>query len=74
MTGGQQFGTPLSLSALTGETVYTDLFSLTTSQMGTERPETILCLSYRRRQPDGGRAWVADDLATTILLATMAPS
>ena len=79
MTGGaQQFITPLSLSALTGETVYTDLFSLTDeAQMGHIRlaRETDLVLVVPATANLMARAahGFADDLATTILLATMAP-
>ena len=79
MTGGaQQFITPLSLSALTGEKVYTDLFSLTDeAEMGHIRlaRETDLVLVVPATANLMARAahGFADDLATTILLATKAP-
>jgi len=79
MTGGaQHFVTPLSLAALTGKTAYTDLFSLTDeAEMGHIRlaRETDLVLvvpataNLLARMAHG----MADDLATTILLATTAP-
>jgi len=79
MTGGaQQFITPLSLSALTGEKAYTDLFSLTDeADMGHIRlaRETDLVLVVPATANLMARAahGLADDLATTILLATTAP-
>jgi len=79
MTGGaQQFITPLSLSALTGDKVYTELFSLTDeAEMGHIRlaRETDLVLVVPATANLMARAanGLADDLATTILLATMAP-
>ncbi|MGC6453224.1 MAG: bifunctional phosphopantothenoylcysteine decarboxylase/phosphopantothenate--cysteine ligase CoaBC [Candidatus Puniceispirillaceae bacterium] len=79
MTGGaQQFITPLSLSALTGEKAYTDLFSLTDeAEMGHIRlaRETDLVLVVPATANLMARAahGMADDLATTILLATTAP-
>ena len=74
----QQFITPLSVSALTGNQVYTDLFSLTDeSEMGHIRlsREADLVLvapataDIMARTAQGG----AGDLATTALLATSAP-
>ena len=74
----QQFITPLSVSALTGNQVYTDLFSLTDeSEMGHIRlsREADLVLvapataDIMARMAHGG----AGDLATTALLATSAP-
>ena len=79
MTGGaQQFITPLSLSALTSEKAYTDLFSLTDeAEMGHIRlaRETDLVLVVPATANLMARAaqGLADDLATTILLATTAP-
>ena len=72
--GGANFVTPLSLATLSGETVYSDLFSLTEeSEMGHLRlsqeadlvvvaPATADILA---RMAQG----LADDLATTLLLA-----
>lgn len=74
----QQFITPLSVSALTGERVYTDLFSLTDeSEMGhirLSREADLVLVSpatadIMARTAQG----MADDLATTTLLATSAP-
>jgi len=76
--GGAEFITPLSVSALSGEKTYTDLFSLTDeAEMGHIRlardadvvvvaPATAHFLS---RIAHG----MADDLATTAVLATGAP-
>ncbi len=76
--GGAHFVTPLSLAALSEDTVFTDLFSLTTeSEMGHIRlsreadllvvaPATADILAKMAH----GRA---DDLATTALLATDKP-
>ncbi|WP_332923245.1 bifunctional phosphopantothenoylcysteine decarboxylase/phosphopantothenate--cysteine ligase CoaBC [Candidatus Puniceispirillum sp.] len=74
----QQFITPLSLSALSGEKVYTDLFSLTDeAEMGHIRlaRETDLVLVVPATANLMARAanGIADDLASTILLATTAP-
>ena len=74
----QQFITPLSLSALSGEKVYTDLFSLTDeAEMGHIRlaRETDLVLVVPATANLMARAanGLADDLASTILLATTAP-
>lgn len=75
---GEQFVTPLSVSALSHETVYTDLFSLTDeAEMGHLRlsqeadlivvaPATADILA---RMANG----LADDLASTVLLAADAP-
>ena len=73
----QQFITPLSLSALSGEKVYTDLFSLTDeAEMGHIRlaRETDLVLVVPATANLMARAanGIANDLATTILLATKA--
>jgi phosphopantothenoylcysteine decarboxylase/phosphopantothenate--cysteine ligase len=76
--GGGRFVTPLSLAALSGGRVYEDLFSLTDeNEMGHIRlardadlvlvaPATANILA---RMAQG----IADDLATTVLLATTAP-
>lgn len=76
--GGSQFVTPLALGAVSGETVYEDLFSLTDErEMGHIKlardadlvlvaPATANILA---RMAQG----IADDLATTLLLATTAP-
>ena len=74
----QQFISPLSLSALSGEKVYTDLFSLTDeAEMGHIRlaRETDLVLVVPATANLMARAanGIADDLASTILLATTAP-
>lgn len=75
---GEKFVTPLSLSALSHETVYTDLFSLTDeAEMGHLRlsqeadlivvaPATADILA---KMANG----LADDLASTVLLAADAP-
>ncbi|HEC90527.1 MAG TPA: bifunctional phosphopantothenoylcysteine decarboxylase/phosphopantothenate--cysteine ligase CoaBC [Alphaproteobacteria bacterium] len=76
--GGARFVTPMSLTALSGDRVYEDLFSLTDeNEMGHIRlardadlvlvaPATANILA---RMAHG----IADDLATTVLLATRAP-
>ncbi|MEC7853127.1 MAG: flavoprotein, partial [Pseudomonadota bacterium] len=76
--GAREFITPLSLSALTGEKAYTDLFSLTDeAEMGHIRlaREADLVLAAPATANLMARAanGLADDLATTILLATTAP-
>ena len=75
---GEKFVTPLSVSALSHETVYTDLFSLTDeAEMGHLRlsqeadlivvaPATADILA---KMANG----LADDLASTVLLAADAP-
>ena len=79
MTGGaQHFITPLSLSALTGEKVFTDLFSLTDeAEMGHIRlareADLVLVVPATANLMARAANGLADDLATTILLATMAP-
>ena len=76
--GAQEFITPLSVSALTGEKVYTDLFSLTDeAEMGHIRlaRETDMVLvapataHFIAKMAHG----MADCLASTICLATSAP-
>ena len=73
-----EFITPLSLSALTGEKVYNELFSLTDeAEMGHIRlaREAALVLVVPATANLIARAagGLADDLATTILLATTSP-
>ncbi|MGB1863992.1 MAG: bifunctional phosphopantothenoylcysteine decarboxylase/phosphopantothenate--cysteine ligase CoaBC, partial [Candidatus Puniceispirillum sp.] len=74
----QQFITPLSLSALSGEKVYTDLFSLTDeAEMGHIRlareTDLVLVVPATANLMARAAAGIADDLASTILLATTAP-
>ena len=76
--GGQQFVTPLSVSALSGEKVYTDLFSLTDeAEMGHIRLARDADLVIVAPASANIMARIAhgmtDDLATTALLATDAP-
>ena len=73
-----EFITPLSLSALTGEKAYTDLFSLTDeAEMGHIRlareADLVLVVPATANLIARAATGLADDLATTILLATMAP-
>lgn len=75
---GAQFVTPLSLSALSGDKVYSDIFSLTDeSDMGHIRlsREADLLLVAPATADILARmaAGLADDLATTALLATDKP-
>ena len=77
-SGAQQFVTPLSLSALTGEKAYTDLFSLTDeAEMGHIRlareADLVLVVPATANLIARAATGLADDLATTILLATMTP-
>lgn len=75
---GTEFVTPLSVSALAGEKVYTDLFDLTDeSQMGHIQLSRVADLivvapatADLMAKMAGGRA---DDLASTLLLATDTP-
>ena len=76
--GGAHFVTPLSLQALTEETVYTDLWSLTDeSEMGhiqLSRSADLLVVApasadFLAKMAVG----LADDLASTVLLATDKP-
>ena len=76
--GGAQFVTPLSLSALSEDKVYSELFSLTDeSEMGHIRlsREADLLLVAPATADILARmaAGIADDLATTALLATDTP-
>jgi len=75
---GAQFVTPLSLAAISGDTVYDDLFSLTAeAEMGhieLSRDAELLVVAPATAdilaKMAGG---MADDLATTVLLATDKP-
>jgi len=72
---GAQFITPLSLQALSGEKVYTDLFSLTDeSEMGhielSRAADLVVVAPATANILAKMAAGIADDLATTLLLAT----
>ena len=76
--GGAQFVTPLSLAALSGDTVYEDLFSLTDERkMGhielSRDADLLLVAPATADILAKMRAGLADDLATTALLATDKP-
>ncbi len=76
--GGAQFVTPLSLAALTEEKVYSDIFSLTDEQeMGHIRLSRISDLMVVAPASADMLAkmahGVADDLASTVLLASNKP-
>ncbi|MAI09968.1 MAG: bifunctional phosphopantothenoylcysteine decarboxylase/phosphopantothenate--cysteine ligase CoaBC [Rhodospirillaceae bacterium] len=76
--GGAQFVTPLSLAALSGDTVYGDLFSLTDEgKMGhielSRDADLLLVAPATADILAKMRAGLADDLATTALLATDKP-
>ena len=76
--GAQQFVTPLSVSALSGEKVYSDLFSLTDeAEMGHIRLARDADLIVIAPASANIMARIAhgmtDDLATTAILATDAP-
>lgn len=76
--GGAQFVTPLSLAALSGQHVYQDLFSLTDeSEMGhirLSREADIVLVAPATADIMAKMAHgIADDLATTALLATDKP-
>jgi len=76
--GGAQFVTPLSLQALTEDTVYQDLFSLTDeSAMGhiqlSRDADLVLVAPASADILAKMAAGMADDLATTALLATDKP-
>ncbi|MCF8473387.1 MAG: bifunctional phosphopantothenoylcysteine decarboxylase/phosphopantothenate--cysteine ligase CoaBC [Emcibacter sp.] len=76
--GGAQFVTPLSLSALSGEKVYTDIFSLTDeTEMGhirlSREADVILVAPATADMMAKMAAGLADNLATTALLATDKP-
>lgn len=75
---GEQFVTPLSVSALSGEKVYTDLFSLTDeTEMGhirlSREADLILVAPATANMMAKMAAGIADNLATTALLATDKP-
>ena len=75
---GSQFITPLSLQALTENTVYQDLFSLTNkSEMGhielSKYTDLIIIAPATANIMAKMRAGIADDLATATLLATDKP-
>ncbi len=72
---GAQFVTPLSLQALSSEKVYTDLFSLTDeSEMGhielSRAADLVVVAPATADILAKMAAGIADDLATTLLLAT----
>ncbi len=72
---GAHFVTPLSLQALSGEKVYTDLFSLTDeSEMGhielSRAADLVVVAPASADILAKMAAGLADDLATTLLLAT----
>ena len=73
----KQFITPLSLAALTGEKCYDNLFSLTDeTEMGhiqiARSADLVLVVPATANFMARANAGIADDLATTILLATTA--
>lgn len=75
---GARFVTPLSLAALSGETVHQDLFSLTgESEMGhirlSREADLIVVAPATANLLARMAAGIADDLASTVLLATNAP-
>jgi phosphopantothenoylcysteine decarboxylase/phosphopantothenate--cysteine ligase len=76
--GGAQFVTPLSLQALSEETVHTDLFSLTDeSEMGhiqlSRAADVVVVAPASADILARMAAGLANDLATTLLLATDKP-
>jgi len=76
--GGEQFVTPLSLSALSEDKVYTDLFSLTDEhEMGhinlSRDADVIMIAPASADLMAKMAAGLAGDLATTVLLATDKP-
>ncbi len=75
---GAEFVTPLSLGALSGDKVYDDLFSLTDeSEMGhirlSREADLVLVAPATASILAKMAAGIADDLATTALLATDCP-
>src|SRR5690606_28244702 len=73
--GGAQFVTPLAVAALSEEKVYTDLFSLTDeSEMGhirlSREADLVVVAPATADILAKMAAGLADDLATTALLAT----
>jgi len=76
--GGAQFVTPLSLAAISEDKVYSDLFSLTDeSEMGhirlSREADVVLVAPATADILARMAAGIADDLATTALLATDKP-
>lgn len=76
--GGEQFVTPLTLASLSGDKVYSDLFSLTDEhEMGhinLSREADVLLVAPATANTLAKMAQgLADDLATTLLLATDKP-
>lgn len=76
--GGEQFVTPLSISALSGEKVYSDIFSLTDEvEMGhirlSREADLVLVAPATADMMAKMAAGLADNLATTALLATDKP-
>lgn len=76
--GAQQFITPLSAAALSGEKVYTDLFSLTDeSEMGhlrlAQESDLVVVAPASADLLAKMAGGLADDLASTALLATDKP-
>ncbi len=76
--GGAQFVTPLALAALSGEKVYEDLFQLTDeSEMGhirlSREADLVLVAPASANILAKMAHGLADDLATTVLLATDKP-
>jgi phosphopantothenoylcysteine decarboxylase/phosphopantothenate--cysteine ligase len=76
--GGAQFVTPLSLAALSAEKVYSDLFSLTDeSEMGhirlSREADLIIVAPASANLIAKMAQGLADDLASTILLASNKP-
>ncbi len=76
--GGEQFVTPLSAAALSGDKVYQDLFSLTDeSEMGhirlSREADLLVVAPATADLLAKMAAGIADSLATTVLLATDKP-
>ncbi|MEC9344841.1 MAG: bifunctional phosphopantothenoylcysteine decarboxylase/phosphopantothenate--cysteine ligase CoaBC [Pseudomonadota bacterium] len=75
---GAEFVTPLSLSALAGERVYSELFDLTDeAEMGhiqlSRRADVVLVAPATANMLARMAAGMSDELATTLLLATDKP-
>ena len=72
---GQQFATPMSVGALTGDKVYSDLFSLTDEaemghiELSRSADLVVVCPATANLMAKAANG-LADDLATTTLLAT----
>ena len=72
---GQQFVTPMSVGALTGDKVYSDLFSLTDEaemghiELSRSADLVVVCPATANLMAKAANG-LADDLATTTLLAT----